>query len=50
MCMSMRGAGQKLIFKKYDPCPHQTMKYKTHDLIGVPKYASRARINRFSEL
>ena len=34
---------------KYDPGPHQTMKYRICDVLGVRKCASGERINNFSE-
>ena len=42
--------GQTLTFEKYDPGPHQTMKYIICDGLGVRKYASGERINNLSHI
>ena len=47
ICISPFGYGHTFTFTQYDPAPHQKLKHRICDLLGVRKYASRQRIDHF---
>ena len=49
VCISLFGESQTLTCEKYNPGPHQKMKYRICDALGVRKYASGERMNNFSD-